>query len=160
MADKIRAYEDFDVGLSIPYGKKLVTAQEIIRFADQFDPQPMHLDEEAGKESLLGGLAASGWHTCGIFMRLAYDAFIKHSTAQGAPGVNELRWRLPVMAGDELTGFSTVMEKRVLKSRPNMGLITFRHVVTNQRGEIAMDMENPILIALRNPVTGQAEAGA
>lgn len=153
MAAKIRAYEDFNVGLTLPYGEKLVSAQEIIRFASQFDPQPMHLDEEAGRASLLGGLAASGWHSCAIFMRLAYDAFIQHSTAQGAPGVNELRWLRPVIAGDQLSGFSTVLKKRVLRSRPDMGLVTFRHVVTNQRGETAMDMENPILFALRNPST-------
>lgn len=153
----IRAYEDFAVGQSFPYGRKLMTAEEIIRFASQFDPQPMHLDEEAGKASLLGGLAASGWHTCGVFMQLAYEAFIKNSTAQGAPGVTDLRWRRPVLAGDELTGSSTVLDKRVLKSRPHVGLITFRHTITNQRGEAVMELDNPILFALRNP---QKEAGA
>jgi len=153
----IRAYEDFAVGQSFPYDRKLMTAEEIIRFASQFDPQPMHLDEEAGKASLLGGLAASGWHTCGVFMQLAYEAFIKNSTAQGAPGVTDLRWRRPVLAGDELTGSSTVLDKRVLKSRPHVGLITFRHTITNQRGEAVMELDNPILFALRNP---QKEAGA
>lgn len=150
----IRAYEDFSVGQSFPYGKKLMTAEDIIRFAEQYDAQPMHLDEEAGKASLLGGLAASGWHTCGIFMQLAYEAFIKNSTAQGAPGVTELRWRRPVLAGDELSGHSTVLEKRVLRSRPTVGLITFRHTITNQRGETVMEMDNPILFALRHPETG------
>jgi len=150
----IRAYEDFAVGQSFPYGKKLITAEDIIRFAKQFDPQPMHLDEEAGKDSILGGLAASGWHTCGIFMQLAYEAFIKDSTAQGAPGVTDLQWKRPVLAGDELTGSSTVLGKRVLKSRPDVGLVTFRHAITNQRGETVMQLDNPILFTLRNPETG------
>jgi acyl dehydratase len=151
MTDKRWAYEDFAVGFSIPFGEKLVTAEEIIRFARQFDPQPMHLDEEAGKASILGGLAASGWHTCSMFMRMAYDAFLKDSTSQGGPGVTELGWKRPVLAGDRLTGSSTVLERRVLNSRPHVGLVTFRHEVTNQRGETIMELVNPILFALRAP---------
>lgn len=151
----IRAYEDFAVGQRFPYGKKRMTAEEIIRFATKFDPQPMHLDEEAGKASILGGLAASGWHTSSVFMQLAYEAFIKNSTSQGAPGVTDLRWKRPVLAGDELSGYSTVLEKRLLRSRPNVGLVTFRHTVTNQHGEIVMELENPILFALRQPETGE-----
>lgn len=150
----VRAYEDFAVKQSFPYGKKLMTAEEIIRFAKKFDPQPMHLDDEAGKASLLGGMAASGWHTCGIFMQLAFEAFVKNSTAQGAPGVDDLRWKRPVHAGDELSGSSTVLQKRVLRSRPHIGLVTFRHIITNQRSETVMELENSILFALRDPQTG------
>jgi acyl dehydratase len=152
----IRAYEDFTEGMTLPFGTVKVTADDIVRFASQFDPQPMHLDEEAGRASLLGGLAASGWHTCSIFMRLAYEAFLKHSTSQGGPGISELSWKRPVLAGDELSGSSTVLSKRVLRSRPNVGLVTFRHVLTNQRGETVLELENPILFALREPEAGAA----
>ena len=155
MTDKRWAYEALDIGVSIALGERLVTAEEIIRSASQFDPQPMHLDEEAGKASILGGLAASGWHTCSMFMRMAYDAFLKDSTSQGGPGVTDLSWKRPVLAGDRLTGSSTVVERRVLKSRPHVGLVTFRHEVTNQRGETVMELMNPILFALRDPQAEQ-----
>ncbi|MGE3305804.1 MAG: MaoC/PaaZ C-terminal domain-containing protein, partial [Rhizobiaceae bacterium] len=78
MTNKKWAYEDLAVGTSIALGQKLVTAEEIIEFASEFDPQPMHLDEEAGKASILGGLAASGWHTCSMFMRLLCDGLLLH----------------------------------------------------------------------------------
>ena len=98
------AYEDFVEGASIDLGTKLVTAAEIIEFASEFDPQPMHLDEAAGKASILGGLAASGWHTCAMFMRMLCDAFLLDSTSQGAPGIDQVKWKRPVLAGDTLTG--------------------------------------------------------
>lgn len=149
--DKTWAFEDLREGVSIPLGPKTVSAAEIIAFAEQFDPQPMHLDEEAGRASMLGGLAASGWHSCAMFMRLMYDAFIADSTSQGSPGITEARWKRPVLAGDTLTGSSTVIARRQLKSRPGIGLVTFRHVVENQRGETVMELENPIMFSLRGP---------
>ena len=136
------AFEDFEEGAVIELGSKTVTAEEIIEFASQFDAQPMHLDEEAGKASILGGLAASGWHTCCIFMRMACDGFILDSTSQGAPGVTYTRWRKPVLAGDTLTGRSTVTTVRESASRPNLGFVTCRHALTNQRGEVVFELEN------------------
>ena len=87
MNGKKWAYEDFAEGASITLGTKQVTAAEIIEFASEFDAQPMHLDEEAGRASILGGLSASGWHTCAMFMRMMCDAFLLDSTSQGAPGI-------------------------------------------------------------------------
>ena len=104
MTCKTWAFEDFVEGGSIDLGAKDVTAEEIVEFAGEFDPQPMHLDEAAGKASILGGLSASGWHTCAIFMRLICDAFLLDSTSQGAPGVDRIKWKKPVLAGDRLTG--------------------------------------------------------
>ena len=86
MTGKKWAFEDFIEGGSIALGSKLVTAEEIVEFASEFDPQPMHLDEEAGKASILGGLSASGWHTCSMFMRLMCDGFLLNSTSQGVAG--------------------------------------------------------------------------
>ena len=87
MTAKTWAFEDFEVGGTIALGDKTVTAGEIVEFASEFDAQPMHLDEEAGKASILGGLAASGWHTCCMFMRMMCDGFLLDSTSQGSPGL-------------------------------------------------------------------------
>lgn len=142
MTTKKWAYEDFPEGGSIDLGTKIVTAAEIIEFAGEFDPQPMHLDEEAGKASILGGLSASGWHTCAMFMRMMCDAFLLDSTSQGAPGIEYARWKKPVLAGDTLTGRSSVLAKRLSKSRPTLGFVTCRHELFNQKGESVIELEN------------------
>lgn len=145
------AYEDFEPALELPLGSYEVTAADIVEFASEFDPQPFHIDAAAGAESLLGGLAASGWHICAIFMRLMCDAYLLDSTSQGAPGVDYARWRKPVLAGDVLTGRSIVMERRRSKSRPSIGLVTVRHEIVNQRGEIVCELANTGMFRLRNP---------
>jgi acyl dehydratase len=142
MTDKRWAYEDFEVGASLPLGSKRVTAEEIVEFAGEFDAQPMHLDEEAGRASILGGLSASGWHTCAMFMRMVCDAYLLDSTSQGAPGVDHVKWRKPVLAGDTLTGHGTVVARRLSQSRPALGFVTFRYELFNQNGETVFDMQN------------------
>ncbi len=118
MTAKKWAYEDFVEGATFPLGTKAVTAEEIIEFASEFDAQPMHLDEAAGKASILGGLSASGWHTCAMFMRLICDGFLLDSTSQGSPGIDYAKWKKPVLAGDTLTARVTVLSARISKSRP------------------------------------------
>lgn len=142
MTGKKWAFEDFAVGQTIEVGEKHVTAAEIVEFASQFDPQPMHLEEEAGKASILGGLSASGWHTCSMFMKMMCDAFLLDSTSQGAPGVDYVRWKKPVLAGDTLSGRSIVTAKRESASRPNLGFVTVRHEMSNQRGEVVLELQN------------------
>lgn len=142
MAGRIMAFEDFQEGAVLELGSKTVTADEIIDFAGQFDMQPMHLDEEAGRASILGGLSASGWHTCCMFMRMMCDGFLLNSTSQGAPGVDYVRWKRPVLAGDTLTGTSTVTAKRESSSRPGLGFITCRHELRNQRAEVVAELQN------------------
>lgn len=136
------AFEDFKEGAVLELGSKKVTAEEIVEFASQFDAQPMHLDEEAGKASILGGLSASGWHTCCMFMRMMCDGFLLDSTSQGSPGIAYARWKKPVLAGDTLTGRSTVTATRESASRPNLGFVTVRHELTNQRGQTVLELEN------------------
>ncbi len=85
-------WDDFKTGTVAVYGPRLVTREEIVAFAAEFDPQPMHLDEAAGAATLLGGLAASGWHSCCILMRMIADGFINETHSMGAPGVDEVRW--------------------------------------------------------------------
>ncbi len=153
MTRKTWAFEDFVEGMSIDLGAKDVTAAEIVEFASEFDPQPMHLDEAAGKESILGGLSASGWHTCSMFMRLFCDAILLDSTSQGAPGVDHIKWRRPVLAGDRLTGQTTVVASRPSKSRPSLGLVTLRSELFNQRGETVLQLENTGMFLKRGATT-------
>lgn len=142
MTAKKWAFEDFVPGMTIDLGEKHVTAEEIIEFAREFDFQPMHLDEEAGKASLLGGLSASGWHTASMLMRMMCDSFVLDSTSQGAPGVDILRWKKPVLAGDTLKARCTVLTARPSSSRPGLGLVNVRYDVVNQRGETVLEMQN------------------
>jgi acyl dehydratase len=142
MAGKRWAYEDFEVGSSLELGSKLVTAGEIVEFASEFDPQPMHLDQAAGEASILGGLSASGWHICGMFMRLLCDSLLLDSTSQGSPGIAEVKWKKPVLAGDRLTARSTVLAKRISSSRPGLGLVSMRAEMINQRGESVFELQN------------------
>ena len=153
-ASKKWAFEDFVEGASITLGSKLVTAEEIAAFAREFDAQPMHLDEEAGKASLLGGLAASGWHTCCIFMRMLCDGFLLDSTSQGSPGIDYARWKKPVIAGDTLTSRLTVIGRRASQSRPGLGLVTIRSEMLNQRGEQVFELQNTGMFLRR--VAGEA----
>ncbi len=142
MAEKRWAYEDFEVGSSLELGSKLVTAEEIVEFASEFDPQPMHLEQAAGEASILGGLSASGWHICGMFMRLLCDSLLLDSTSQGSPGIDEVKWKKPVLAGDRLTARSTVLAKRISSSRPGLGLVSMRAEMINQRGESVFELQN------------------
>ncbi len=149
-------FEDFTAGRSFPLAEKRVSAEEIVEFASEFDPQPMHLSEAAGKASILGGLSASGWHTASMFMRMMFDGWLSRSSSEGSPGIEFMEWKRPVLAGDTLSGRSTVVEGRQLRSRPGIGLVKFLHEVTNQRGEVVMRGENPIMMRLKNSEAGGA----
>ena len=142
-------FEDFEPGQALAFGPHVVTRAEIIAFAAEFDPQPMHLDEAAAADSLLGGLAASGWHTCAMFMRMMYDGWISESACMGSPGIDSLKWLRPVRPGDELFGRSTVLETRLPRSRPDRGFVTFRHEVFGARDAPVLVMQNPVMFARR-----------
>lgn len=140
-------FEDFIPGSIAEFGPRSVTREEIIAFAAEFDPQPMHLDEDAGRASMLGGLAASGWHTCSILMRMIYDGFLFESASMGSPGVDEVRWLAPVRPGDTLTTRRTVLEARVSNSKPDRGFVTLLFEVFNQAGRSVMTLRTPMMIA-------------
>ena len=152
-------FEDFEAGSVAEYGPKLVTREEIIAYASEFDPQPMHLDEEAARASMLGGLAASGWHTCAIAMRMMCDWFVLDSASMGAPGVDEVRWLKPVRPDDTLTLRRTVGETRVSKSRPEAGFVRFNYELLNQAGETVMTLMTPAMIGRRETVVAHAPDG-
>lgn len=144
-------YEDLEPGMTFDLGPRNVARDEIIAFAMEFDTQPMHLDEAAANGSLLGGLAASGWHTCSMMMRMMTDSYIPRMAAEGAPGVDFVKWRRPVLAGDILKGKALVLDRRRSRSRPDIGIVNMRHVLTNQRDEVVLESENPIMVRLRAP---------
>jgi acyl dehydratase len=151
-------FEDFEAGSVAQSPAKLVTREEIIAYASEFDPQPMHLDEEAARASMLGGLAASGWHTCAIAMRMMCDWFVLDSASMGAPGVDEVRWTRPVRPGDRLTLRRTVLDTRASKSRPDMGFVKLQFEMLNQSGDVVMTLVTPMMIKRRE--TALAEAAA
>jgi acyl dehydratase len=139
---KFRYYwEDFPVGTVREFGGLTLTKEEIVRFAKQYDPQPFHVDEEAAKQTVFGGLIASGWQTCGAAMRMMCDAYLLDSASAGSPGVENIRWTAPVRPGDTLRVRLTVLEARVLQSKPHIGLVRNQWEVFNQKDEQVMHME-------------------
>ncbi len=146
----MRAFEDFTIGETIEHGACVVTAEEIVSFAREFDPQPFHLDQDSPEAALTGGLIASGWHVAGLFMRLMADSMLLDSTCMGSPGIDVLKWLKPVRPGDTIAGRSTVTGARASQSRPGMGIVRFRHEATDASGETVMWMENAILFGRRS----------
>ena len=142
-------WEDFVEGSLAEYGPRVVTREEIVAFAAEFDPQPMHLDEDAARASMLGGLAASGWHTCVLVNRLLADGLMNQAHAMGAPGVDEVKWLKPVRPGDRLTIHAKVLEKRASRSRPEMGFVNFHFEVRTQAAETVMTLSCPLMVARR-----------
>ncbi|MBA5775745.1 MaoC family dehydratase [Stappia sp. F7233] len=144
-----RHFEDFTVGQRFDLGEKHVTAEEIIAFAREFDPQPFHLSEEAGKQSMLGGLAASGWHTIAMLMRQLCDGLLLASSCVGSPGVDKVRWISPVRPGDRLKMSAEVIDTRILKSRPGLGIVRFVFTIARADDTQVMTQENAIMFGCR-----------
>ena len=144
-------WEDFQPGAAAIYGPRLVTREEIVAFAAEFDPQPMHLDEAAASATLLGGLAASGWHTCCLLMRIITDGFVLNSSSMGAPGVEEVRWLKPLRPGTRIRVRSTVLETRASKSRPQMGLVKIHHEVLDETDAVLTTLTSTAMLGRRPP---------
>ena len=143
-------FEDFSPGWTAEYGPRRVTREEMIGFAAQFDPQPMHLDEEAARHTMLGGLAASGWHTCSVMMKMIADGVLLDSASMGAPGIEEVKWLKPVRPGDSLTVRGSVLSTRASLSKPDRGFVSFFWEVFNDRGEKVMTLACPQMLLRRN----------
>ena len=142
-------FEDFPPGDVRESPARTLTRDEILTFARQFDPQPFHLDDEAAKRSIFGGLLASGWHTCAIYMRLMWETFLKDTASLGSPGVDEIRWVKPVRPGDTLRVRFTVVEAVPSRSKPDRGIVRVLSEVFNQHGEIVMTMRGLGMYARR-----------
>ncbi len=143
------ALEDFVPGTVTTYGRRPVTREEIVSFAAQFDPQPMHLDEAAAAKSMLGGLSASGWHSCSLLMRLIADNLLAGGTGMGAPGIDEVKWLRPLRPGDVLSVRQTILDVRTSATRPDRGYVRFRFELLNQAGEVVMEQVNSIIFGRR-----------
>jgi acyl dehydratase len=150
-------WEDLQPGTVRELGSVSPTAEEIKAFAAQFDPQPFHLDEEAGRRSLFGGLCASGWHTCSMAMGLLVRNFLGEVASLGSPGLDKIRWLKPVYPGDTLSLRFTVLESRPMNSRPDTGLAKGRQEMFNQYGEKVLEMEGYGMYRRRRPA-GAAES--
>ena len=144
-------YEDFHEGQVFDLGSYHVGADEIIAFAREFDPQAFHIDEAAAKSSVLGGLAASGWHNCAILMRMICDGYLNNTAGMGSSGLDETRWIKPVFAGETLTGTMTVLSKRVSSKRPGMGILKCCWELRNDRGEMKVEMTGVNFMRVLNP---------
>lgn len=144
-----RYFEDFPIGAVFEFGSITVTESEIIAFARQFDPQTMHLDPEAAAAGPTGGLIASGWHTAAMAMRM-YAEHVLPEDGLPAPGVDELRWLLPVRPGDTLRMRVTIQDARASRSKQDRGIIRPFSEVLNQHGEVVLTMR-PINLVRRRP---------
>ena len=142
-------FEDVQVGETTRFGRYEVTREEIVEYARQFDPQPFHLDEEAARRSIFGGLVASGWHTGAMFIRMVCDGMIPGHATAGAKGFDDLRWIRPVRPGDVLTVESEVREK-IEGRRSDVGTVKVESRVSNQRGEVVMSLVSLVLYRRRS----------
>ncbi len=142
-------FENVEPGAVLQLGSRTVTAEEIVAFAREFDPQPFHIDPEAASYSIFGGLIASGWHICSMTMRLLVEQYLRRAASLGSPGVDQIRWLRPVRPGDTITAQVVVLETRPSQSKPDRGAVKLRTEVTNQQGELVMTMENTGLMARR-----------
>ena len=145
-----RYLEDFHVGQIFGSGTLRVDAESIKRFAAEFDPQPFHMDEDKARDSMFRGLAASGWHTAAITMRLLVESKVKPAGGLIGAGVEALRWPRPVRPGDVLRVESEVMEVRPSKSRPEQGLIKLQTTTLNQNGEAVQIFVANLLVPRRH----------
>ncbi|WP_280153321.1 MaoC family dehydratase [Piscinibacter sp. XHJ-5] len=140
-SESLLYWDDFREGEVRVFGSVVVKQEDIVRFAAEFDPQFFHLDEAAARQTMFGGLIASGWHTAAMTMRMMCDGYLRRSTSLGSPGVEQLKWLLPVRPGDTLQVRLTVLEARPLQSKPGVGLVKSRHEVLNQHGQVVMEMQ-------------------
>jgi len=151
--------EDFAVGQTFASGRRRIDKEQIKAFAAAFDPQPFHLDEEAARHSILRGLAASGWHTAALTMRILVDSELKPAGGIIGAGFEELRWPRPVRPGDELHVVSEVLEVRPSKSRPGQGLVKLRTTTLNQDGEAVQVFTASLVVSRRLEGSGK-DSGA
>jgi acyl dehydratase len=146
-----RTFEDFAAGQVFELGSRTVSEDDIVAFAREWDPQPFHVDPEAAKDSVFGGLIASGWHTGAMWMRLYVDSFLGAASGQGSTGVEELRWLSPVRPGNTLSGRLTVLEVTPSERRPDRGTVRIRGEMLNQDGVVVMSMVSRGHFGRRSP---------
>lgn len=142
-------WEDFAAGQSYELGSRTLERDAILAFAREYDPQPFHTDEAAARQSIYGGLIASGWQTGSLYMRMLYDGLIHRTAGMGSPGLDELRWLAPVRPGDTLTVRLFIEDTRPSQSKPDRGLIMTRGEVWNQDGVQVLRLRAAMMIRRR-----------
>jgi acyl dehydratase len=145
----VRYFEDFSAGQVYELGGHTITREEILEFATRYDPQPFHVDDDLARQTPFGGLIASGWQTCALFMRCYVDGLLQDAASLGSPGVDELRWRLPVRPGDTLSARVTVQSVAPSQSRPDRGTAFLLCEMTNQHDELVLSMMARALLGRR-----------
>ena len=149
-------FEDFVAGQEIALGSRTVSEEEIIAFATQFDPQPFHVDHEAAAASMFGGVVASGWHTCSMMMRIVVDGMMASSSSMGSPGLDKVRWILPVRSGDTLSVSYLTTAVKASASKSDRGVVWSTWKATNQHGELVCTIEGMGMFARRAQGAGNA----
>lgn len=155
--DGIWHHEDFSIGQSMAFGSRPVSKDEIIAFARAYDPQPFHLDEAAAKSSMVGTLCASGFHSCALLMRILCDGILLRTASLGSPGVDAVKWMLPVKPGDVLSARLSCVDKRDLRSRPDVGVSRMLFEMLNQNGDVVMSWDSNQFMRRRKPGTPAQE---
>jgi acyl dehydratase len=145
----VRYLEDFAPGQEFALGSKTVTAEEIVEYARDYDPQPFHLDEDAAARTPFGGLVASGWQTGAIAMRLIVDHLLKDCASLGSPGLDRVQWLAPVRPGDTLSLKGIVLQVTPSRSKPDRGVVMSRYEMRNQRGELVYAVEGAGMFGAR-----------
>jgi acyl dehydratase len=148
-------WENFSSGQIFDCGSRLVSREEIVGFAAEFDPQPMHLDEQAARATFPGGLIASGWHVCCVLMRMLSDSLLADTSFMGAPGVEEVKWLAPLRPGQRIKARGVVLETRPSRNRPELGFVKFRF-------ELIDGSDRTLMTLTVHPMFGRlpAQAGA
>ena len=144
-------FEDFFAGQEIALGSRLVTEEEIIAFATAFDPQPFHVDHAAAAASMYGAVIASGWHTCSMMMRMVVDGLMATASSMGSPGLEKVRWILPVRAGDTLSVSYLTTAVKASSSKPDRGVVWSTWRALNQHGELVCTVEGMGMFGRRPP---------
>ena len=146
----MKYFDDIEVGDATEFGHYDVTRQEVLEFARKYDPQPFHLSDEEAAKTHFGRLAASGWHTCAMTMAvIARHVVDDEQAGLGSPGVDELRWMKPVYPGDRLTVRGSIVEKIPSRSKPHIGVIRTKTIVTNQDGVDVMSFTSIVMMQRR-----------
>ena len=152
MDDALLYFEDFQPGTRLELGTRTLERERIISFAREFDPQPFHIDEDAARDTMFGGIIASGWHTGSTLMRMLVDGLLLRSVTMGSPGVEELKFLKPVYPNVELAGFVRVESARLSASRPGIGLVLLESTLVLPDGSVALLMRSWTMFGCRPAV--------
>jgi len=151
-----RFFEDFHPGMTMRFGPRLVTREEIVGFAAEFDPQPMHLEEAAGQQSLLEGLGGSGWHTVCVTARMLAEGLFADTAAASMAGVDEIKWLAPLRSDSRLAVTLTVLDTRASDGRPDHGVVAMNCDVTDQFETLVMRLIGTLTVGRRAAAAGSA----